>query len=338
MRNVIVAGAAGFIGSAFCRSLANDPGSNIIGVDKLTYAGNIENVRSLLRDESSFELIEADISNAKDITEIFERYQPDVLVNFAAESHVDNTIESPVECMQTNIVGTFNLLEAARKHSSAGFKFIHISTDEVFGDLDTSDGLFTEETPYNPSSPYSASKASSDHLVRAWGRTYDLPYIITNCTNNYGPFQHPEKLIPRIILNAINGKELPVYGNGEQVRDWIYVDDHVDAILSILRSDKINETYLIGANNENSNINIVSGICDILNNISIINGNWAPGEGYENQIAFVADRPGHDKRYAIDATKLRTDIGWEPKTEFYDGLLKTVRWYLENPHWIGTCR
>ena len=342
--NILVTGGAGFIRSALVRHIINNTTDSVINVDKLTYAGNLESLKDVVESERySFEC--HDICNHKEMKRIFKTYEPDVVMHLAAESHVDRSITGPSEFIQTNILGTYTLLEVAREYISSldkekrdSFKFHHISTDEVYGDLPHPDDfeepnckevlpLFTEETSYAPSSPYSASKASSDHLVRAWLRTYGLPVVITNCSNNYGPYHFPEKLIPLVILNALEGKPLPVYGEGNQIRDWLYVEDHARALYEVVTKGQVGETYNIGGHNEKKNLEVVQSICGILDNL-------VPKEKkYSEQIVFVADRPGHDKRYAIDASKIHSDLGWKPEETFETGLLKTVKWYLNNQSW-----
>lgn len=334
---ILVTGGAGFIGSAVVRHIINNTNDSIINVDKLTYAGNLESLNSIC-ENNRYTFIQADICDEKLITDIFKQHQPDAIMHLAAESHVDRSIDGPSEFIQTNIIGTYTLLEAARQYwnqltanKKAAFRFHHISTDEVYGDLESTTDLFTETTPYAPSSPYSASKASSDHLVRAWQRTYGLPTIVTNCSNNYGPFHYPEKLIPLIILNALEGKALPVYGNGQQIRDWLYVEDHARALYKVVTEGEIGETYNIGGHNEKANIDVVKTICSILEEL-------APNkpsniEHYSDLITYVTDRPGHDLRYAIDATKIKNELNWIPDETFETGLRKTVEWYLSNSEW-----
>lgn len=334
----IITGGAGFIGSAVIRHIINNTNDSVVNIDKLTYAGNLESLASI-SDNSRYHFIQADICDATTIATIFKQHQPDAIMHLAAESHVDRSIDGPSEFIQTNIIGTYTLLEAARHYwnqlapeKKSTFRFHHISTDEVYGDLESTTDLFTETTPYAPSSPYSASKASSDHLVRAWQRTYGLPTMVTNCSNNYGPFHYPEKLIPLIILNALEGKPLPVYGNGQQIRDWLYVEDHARALYKVVTEGQIGETYNIGGHNEKANIDVVTTICDILdqrvpnkpNNI----------ERYRDLITYVTDRPGHDLRYAIDATKIKNELNWVPEETFETGLRKTVEWYLNNSAWV----
>lgn len=330
-----VTGGCGFIGANFIQYLLNKTKpKSVINLDKLTYAGNQKNLADFEQD-SRYIFVHGDICDAELVSKLFTEYQPNYIVNFAAESHVDRSIDGPAEFIQTNIVGTSVLLQEALKYystlkgrKSKRFRFHHVSTDEVFGSLSES-GFFTEETPYDPSSPYSASKASSDHLIRAWHRTFDLPVLISNCSNNYGPYQFPEKLIPLMILNCLEEKPLPVYGTGENIRDWLYVEDHCDAIYTILQKGTIGETYNVGGNNEIKNIQIVEEICDVLNDIHPAGS----GKSYHELITFVKDRPGHDFRYAIDASKLKKEIGWEPKESFNTGIQKTIEWYLKNEEW-----
>lgn len=333
-----VTGGCGFIGANFIQYLLNKTKpKSVINLDKLTYAGNQKNLADFEQDPR-YIFVHGDICDAELVSKLFTEYQPNYIVNFAAESHVDRSIDGPAEFIQTNIVGTSVLLQEALKYystlkgkESERFRFHHVSTDEVFGSLSES-GFFTEETPYDPSSPYSASKASSDHLIRAWHRTFYLPVLISNCSNNYGPYQFPEKLIPLMILNCLEEKPLPVYGTGENIRDWLYVEDHCDAIYTILQKGTIGETYNVGGNNEIKNIQIVEVICDILNDIHPAGS----GKSYHELINFVKDRPGHDFRYAIDASKLKKEIGWEPKESFNTGIQKTIEWYLKNEEWWKT--
>ena len=333
-----VTGGCGFIGANFIQYLLKKTKpKSVINLDKLTYAGNQKNLADFEQDPR-YIFVHGDICDAELVSRLFTEYQPNYIVNFAAESHVDRSIDGPAEFIQTNIVGTSVLLQEALKYystlkgkESERFRFHHVSTDEVFGSLSES-GFFTEETPYDPSSPYSASKASSDHLVRAWHRTFDLPVLISNCSNNYGPYQFPEKLIPLMILNCLEEKPLPVYGTGENIRDWLYVEDHCDAIYTILQKGTIGETYNVGGNNEIKNIQIVEVICDVLNDIHPAGS----GKSYHELITFVKDRPGHDFRYAIDASKLKKEIGWEPKESFNTGIQKTIEWYLKNEEWWKT--
>lgn len=335
MKSILVTGGAGFIGSALIRYLINETDNRVINVDKLTYAGNLESLKTVNNSER-YHFIEADICDTEIMERTFAEFQPDVVMHLAAESHVDRSIDGPAEFIQTNIVGTCTLLEVARQYwntldKKSTFRFHHISTDEVYGDLEGTDDLFTETTPYAPSSPYSASKAGSDHLVRAWHRTYSLPIIITNCSNNYGPYHFPEKLIPLVILNALEGKPLPVYGNGKQTRDWLFVEDHARALYKVVTEGKVGETYNIGGHNEKQNIEVVLAICSLLEELA---PNKPEGvAAYKNLTTFVTDRPGHDHRYAIDASKIGRELGWKPQETFETGLRKTVQWYLENSEW-----
>ena len=334
-KNILVTGGSGFIGSNFIHYLINNTDyQTIINLDKLTYAGNTENLINI-QDNTRYKFIKGDICDKQCIKKIFQDYSPNKIVHFAAESHVDRSIDGPKDFINTNIVGTSILLEESlsyynklKKLSKSSFKFHHISTDEVFGSLGEK-GSFVEDSPYDPSSPYSASKASSDHLVRAWHRTFGLPVTISNCSNNYGPYQFPEKLIPLIIINCLSNKSLPVYGKGENIRDWLYVEDHCKAINLILEEGAIGDTYNIGGNNEISNINIVESICTILDKLKPSNS----GKSYKQMISFVKDRPGHDFRYAINTTKIKKDLNWEPKETFDSGLIMTIKWYLENENW-----
>jgi dTDP-glucose 4,6-dehydratase len=331
---VLLTGGAGFIGSAVVRHIIRDTQSSVINVDKLTYAGNLDSVASVSGDPRySFEQV--DICNRVELEHIFTKHQPDVVMHLAAESHVDRSIDGPAAFIETNIVGTYTMLEVARSYWSglaaerkAAFRFHHISTDEVYGDLHGTDDLFTETTPYAPSSPYSASKASSDHLVRAWHRTYGLPVVVTNCSNNYGPYHFPEKLIPLMILNALAGKPLPVYGKGDQIRDWLYVEDHARALYKVVTEGVVGETYNIGGHNEKQNIEVVKTICSILEELAPIKHSTLNIQNYESLITFVQDRPGHDLRYAIDASKIARELGWVPEETFESGLRKTVQWFL----------
>ncbi|MFC3608516.1 dTDP-glucose 4,6-dehydratase [Stutzerimonas tarimensis] len=334
---LLVTGGAGFIGSALIRHLIGNTDHQVLNLDKLTYAGNLESLREI-EDSPRYRFVQADIGDRERVSEALSEFEPDAIMHLAAESHVDRSIDGPAEFIQTNILGTYQLLEAARTYwqnlpaeRKAAFRFHHISTDEVYGDLHGVDDLFTETTPYAPSSPYSASKASSDHLVRAWHRTYGLPVLVTNCSNNYGPYHFPEKLIPLVILNALEGKPLPVYGDGLQVRDWLFVEDHARALLKVCSEGAVGETYNIGGHNEQKNIDVVRGICSLLEDLAPQKP--AGVDRYEDLITFVRDRPGHDLRYAIDAGKIQRELGWVPEETFQSGLRKTVRWYLENLEW-----
>ncbi|MEL1229452.1 MAG: dTDP-glucose 4,6-dehydratase [Candidatus Neomarinimicrobiota bacterium] len=333
---ILVTGGAGFIGSALVRHIINNTDNSVVNVDKLTYAGNLESLASIANN-SRYSFEKVDICNKVELGRIFNAYKPDVVMHLAAESHVDRSIDSPDNFIQTNIVGTYSMLEVARAYwldladtKKTSFRFHHISTDEVYGDLENDVDLFTEDTPYAPSSPYSASKAASDHLVRAWHRTYKLPIIITNCSNNYGPYHFPEKLIPLVILNALEGKSLPIYGAGDQVRDWLYVEDHARALCTVIAKGVIGETYNIGGHNEKANIEVVKLICDLLDELVPLDAG-----SYHTQITHVPDRPGHDKRYAIDAGKIAAELGWIPEETFDSGIRKTVLWYLENQEWCN---
>lgn len=337
MKTLLITGGAGFIGSATVRRFLEEPDLRVVTLDKLTYAGNLRSLAPVSHlTTHSFE--RADICDAAALERIFATHRPDGVVHLAAESHVDRSIDGPKAFLQTNLIGTGELLEAALRYWRAlpqprqsEFRFLHVSTDEVYGDLAASGGLFTEGTPYAPSSPYAATKAGSDHLVRAWGRTYGLPVLVTNCSNNYGPYQFPEKLIPHMILSALEGKPLPVYGNGLQVRDWLYVEDHARALWTVLARGRVGETYNIGGHNEQRNIDVVRRICGLLQELV---PDRAPSRGrFEDLITFVKDRPGHDARYAIDAGKIQQDLGWCPQETFETGLAKTVRWYLDNRDW-----
>jgi dTDP-glucose 4,6-dehydratase len=339
---ILVTGGAGFIGSAVVRHIINNTQDSVVNVDKLTYAGNLESLIEVSANER-YAFVQADICDRAALDKIFTEHQPDAVMHLAAESHVDRSITGPAEFIETNIVGTYTLLEAARAFWSAldekrkaAFRFHHISTDEVYGDLPHPDErpageelpLFTETTSYAPSSPYSASKASSDHLVRAWLRTYGFPTIVTNCSNNYGPYHFPEKLIPLVILNALEGKKLPVYGQGDQIRDWLYVEDHARALYTVVTKGAIGETYNIGGHNEKKNLDVVHTICDLLDEIV------PKANSYREQITYVADRPGHDRRYAIDADKISRELGWKPQETFESGIRQTVQWYLANQQWV----
>ncbi|MEW7193585.1 dTDP-glucose 4,6-dehydratase [Acinetobacter baumannii] len=332
---ILVTGGAGFIGSAVIRNIIKNTQDEVLNIDKLTYAGNLESLSEIDTDPR-YQFAQVDICDSERLTEIFKNFQPDAVMHLAAESHVDRSIDGPAEFITTNIVGTYTLLEVARKYwlqlneeKKASFKFHHISTDEVYGDLEGTTDLFTETTSYAPSSPYSASKASSDHLVRAWHRTYGLPTVVTNCSNNYGPYHFPEKLIPLVILNALDGKALPIYGKGDQIRDWLYVEDHAKALYKVVTEGKVGETYNIGGHNEKQNIEVVKTICKILDELKPQNNH----QPYEALITFVKDRPGHDLRYAIDASKIAKDLGWKPEETFETGIRKTVEWYLNNLEW-----
>lgn len=335
--NILVTGGAGFIGSAVIRHIIQNTNNQVLNIDKLTYAGNLESLKEIDQ-HSNYEFKQIDICDTEQITAAIDAFQPHAIMHLAAESHVDRSIDGPAAFIQTNIVGTYTLLEATRKYwmgldaeAQQNFRFHHISTDEVYGDLEGTTDLFTETTSYAPSSPYSASKASSDHLVRAWHRTYGLPVIVTNCSNNYGPYHFPEKLIPLVILNALDAKPLPVYGNGQQIRDWLFVEDHARALYKVMTEGVVGETYNIGGHNEKQNIEVVKTICKILDELKP----QASGQAYESLITFVKDRPGHDLRYAIDATKIQNELGWTPAETFETGIRKTVEWYLNNQEWVA---
>lgn len=340
--NILITGGAGFIGSAVIRHLINHTKHNVLNIDKLTYAGNLNSLKTVSSSERyTFEKI--DICDRDSLSSVFEQFKPNIIMHLAAESHVDRSIDGPSIFIETNVIGTYTLLDVSRQYwgslnaeQKSDFRFHHISTDEVYGDLKDPKELFTEETPYAPSSPYSASKASSDHLVRAWLRTYGLPTIITNCSNNYGPYHFPEKLIPLIILNALEGKPLPIYGDGQQIRDWLYVEDHARALYLVATKGKIGETYNIGGHNEKANIDVVKTLCSILEDLVPENPHSLQSDktkGFESLITFVKDRPGHDLRYAIDASKIEKELNWTPKETFETGLRKTVEWYLANAKW-----
>lgn len=334
---ILVTGGAGFIGSAVIRHIIRDTQDTVINLDKLTYAGNLESLAEV-SDSERYHFEHVDICQRDELDRVFAKHQPDLVMHLAAESHVDRSIDGPAAFIETNVMGTYHLLESARQYWStlddtrkAAFRFHHISTDEVYGDLEGTDDLFTETTSYAPSSPYSASKASSDHLVRAWQRTYGFPTLVTNCSNNYGPYHFPEKLIPLMILNALDGKPLPVYGDGMQIRDWLFVEDHARALYKVVTEGEIGETYNIGGHNEKANIEVVKTICSLLEEFR---PNKPAGvESYESLITYVKDRPGHDVRYAIDATKIARELNWTPEETFESGIRKTVEWYLNNQQW-----
>lgn len=338
---ILITGGAGFIGSAVIRYVIGSTADSVVNVDKLTYAGNLESLANL-NDSERYAFEHIDICERSELDRVFREHQPDAVMHLAAESHVDRSIDGPAVFIETNIVGTYTLLEAARQywqsldgHRKTAFRFHHISTDEVYGDLEDPEHLFTETTSYAPSSPYSASKASSDHLVRAWQRTYCLPTVITNCSNNYGPFHFPEKLIPLIILNALEGKRLPIYGKGDQIRDWLYVEDHARALYKVVTEGQVGETYNIGGHNEKQNIEVVHTLCELLDELKPAKPDSIVGHlgSYKGLITYVQDRPGHDRRYAIDATKIQRELGWSPDETFESGIRKTVVWYLNNLDW-----
>ncbi|WP_429043323.1 dTDP-glucose 4,6-dehydratase [Aeromonas veronii] len=354
---ILVSGGAGFIGSAVVRHIIRDTQDSVINLDKLTYAGNLESLADVsTSDRYAFEQV--DICNRAELDRMFALHQPDAVMHLAAESHVDRSITGSADFIETNIVGTYMLLEAARAYwnglddvRKVAFRFHHISTDEVYGDLPHPDEvtvghplrnkplpLFTETTPYAPSSPYSASKASSDHLVRAWRRTYGLPTIVTNGSNNYGPYHFPEKLIPLVILKALDGKPLPVYGKGDQIRDWLYVEDHARALYKVLTTGLVGETYNIGGHNEKQNLDVVHTVCDLLDEMVPLSPSGMRGKSYRDQITNVADRPGHDRRYAIDASKMSAELAWQPEETFESGIRKTVQWYLDNQQWVNNVK
>ena len=337
IKTILVTGGAGFIGSELIRHLLSSSNYRVVNVDKLTYSGNLESLESI-NNSKRYHFEQIDICDEIEFKRVLVEKKPDTIIHLAAESHVDRSIDGPKEFILTNIVGTYTILEQSNQYWQSlqgekkdNFRFLHVSTDEVYGDLNGTDDYFSEATSYDPSSPYSASKASSDHLVRAWHRTYNLPVLITNCSNNYGPYQFPEKLIPHIILNAIAGKELPVYGDGKQIRDWLFVNDHVRALMTVAFSGDIGETYNIGGNNEIQNIDVVKRICELLDDLipEKLNGLTS----FSDLITYVQDRPGHDVRYAIDASKIKNNLGWTPKEDFFSGIRKTVEWYLENLSW-----
>ena len=336
-KTILVTGGAGFIGSALIRHIINNTQHNIVNIDKLSYSGNLESLESI-EANNNYIFEQVDICDENNLSRVFKMNQPDIVMHLAAESHVDRSIDSPGEFIKNNIVGTFTLLEQSKNYwlslkgnKKENFRFLYVSTDEVYGDLSGKTSFFTEKSNYRPSSPYSASKASSDHLVNSWYRTYGLPVLITHCSNNYGPYQFPEKLIPHIILNALEGKSLPIYGDGKQIRDWLYVDDHVSALMRVVLKAKVGETYNIGGNNEIQNIEVVKKVCSILDKLvpSKLNGL----NSFNELITYVKDRPGHDVRYAINANKINKDLGWEPKENFESGIQKTVEWYLNNNVW-----
>lgn len=335
--SILVTGCAGFIGSNFVHTWLQSHDETIVNLDKLTYAGNLENLHDL-RGDARHVFVQGDIGDRELVARLLQTHQPRAVLNFAAESHVDRSIHGPGDFIQTNVVGTFQLLECVRAYWSgldvsaqAAFRFLHVSTDEVYGSLQPSDPPFNEHHPYEPNSPYSASKAASDHLVRAWHHTYGLPVLTTNCSNNYGPYHFPEKLIPLVIHHALAGKPLPIYGDGQQVRDWLYVEDHCRAIARVLEAGRVGETYNIGGWNEKPNLEVVHTLCDTLDVLRP----RADGQSYRTQITFVKDRPGHDRRYAIDARKIERDLGWKPQETFETGIRKTVQWYLDHPQWVN---
>lgn len=338
---IMVTGGAGFIGSAVIKHILNSDDDNIVlNIDKLTYAGNLASL-AYCNNNKRYQFAQIDICDNDSLEQAINKFQPDAIMHLAAESHVDRSIDGPADFIQTNIVGTYTLLEATRKYWNTltevkqnEFRFHHISTDEVYGDLANTTNLFTEETSYDPSSPYSASKASSDHLVRAWHRTYGLPIIVTNCSNNYGPYHFPEKLIPLMIINALHGNPLPIYGQGDQIRDWLYVEDHAQALLTVVKTGKIGETYNIGGHNEKTNFEVVKALCELLD--ELVKEKPKGIKSFIELITFVTDRPGHDLRYAIDASKINRELNWQPKETFETGLKKTVMWYLNNQPWWQT--
>ena len=334
---ILVTGAAGFIGSNFVLDWLSQSSEAVVSLDLLTYAGNLENLASL-NGHPQHHFVKGNIGDRELVSQLLKKYQMRAVVNFAAESHVDRSIHGPGDFIETNIVGTYNLLESVRsylndldKNLKKDFRFLHVSTDEVYGSLSKTDLAFSETNPYEPNSPYSASKAASDHLVRAWHHTYGLPVLTTNCSNNYGPYHFPEKLIPLCILNALNGKPLPIYGDGQQIRDWLYVKDHCSAIRRVLEKGKLGETYNVGGCNEKANLDVVRTLCSILDELKP----KLDGTKYESQITYVKDRPGHDRRYAIDATKIQKELGWKPQETFETGIRKTVEWYLANETWVN---
>ncbi len=333
---ILVTGGAGFIGSNFVLDWFDHCQESLVNLDKLTYAGNLDNLASL-DNQAGHIFVHGDIADRALLAQLFKQHKPRAVINFAAESHVDRSIHGPADFIQTNVLGTFNLLESVREYwltldqtHRAQFRFLHVSTDEVYGSLNPLDKPFTEQNNYQPNSPYSASKAASDHLVRAWYHTYQLPVLTTNCSNNYGPYHFPEKLIPLMIIHALAGKSLPIYGDGQQIRDWLYVKDHCSALRAVLAHGQVGETYNIGGDNELANIDVVKAICDLLDQMRP----RSDGLSYQTQMSFVADRPGHDKRYAIDASKIRHQLGWTAQETFASGLKKTVQWYLDHPTWV----
>jgi dTDP-glucose 4,6-dehydratase len=336
-KTILVTGGAGFIGSALIRHIIKRTEHNVVNIDKLSYSGNLQSLESI-EANNNYIFEQVDICDGNELLRVFRKNQPDIVMHLAAESHVDRSIDGPGDFIQTNIVGTFTLLEQSKDYwqslegnKKENFRFLYVSTDEVYGDLAGTKSFFTEKSNYRPSSPYSASKASSDHLVRAWYRTYDLPVLITHCSNNYGPCQFPEKLIPHIILNALAGKNLPIYGDGKQIRDWLYVDDHVHALMTVALKAKVGETYNIGGNNEIQNIEVVRKVCSILD--ELIPNKLNSVSSFSELITYTKDRPGHDVRYAINANKVNKDLGWEPQENFESGIRKTVEWYLNNKAW-----
>jgi dTDP-glucose 4,6-dehydratase len=342
IKKILVTGGAGFIGSAVIRHIINNTNHRVVNVDKLTYAGNLESLASIDSD-TRYVFEQVDICDANEIKRVFNHYRPDIVMHLAAESHVDRSIDGPGDFIQTNIVGTYVLLAESRNYWSNldsgkkdNFRFHHVSTDEVYGDLEDTGELFTEDTPYAPSSPYSATKASSDHLVRAWQRTFKLPTLITNCSNNYGPYQFPEKLIPLVVLNALEGKDLPIYGDGKQIRDWLYVDDHARALLLVALTGQVGETYNIGGHNELQNIDVVKTVCRILD--ELVPSKFKGIKRYEQLITYVGDRAGHDVRYAINAAKIADKLNWTPDETFSTGIKKTMKWYLGNSIWCNRIR
>ena len=336
-KNILITGGAGFIGSALVRNIIQKTEHSVINVDKLTYSGNLQSLESI-EESKNYTFEQVDICVEKELHRVFKENQPDIVMHLAAESHVDRSIDGPSDFIQTNIVGTFNLLEQSKNYwqslegdKKGNFRFLHVSTDEVYGDLAVTSNSFSEDSTYSPSSPYSASKASSDHLVRAWYRTYDLPVLITNCSNNYGPYQFPEKLIPHVILSVLSGKKIPIYGDGKQIRDWLYIDDHVCALMNVALNAKVGETYNIGGNNEIQNIEVVRKVCSVLD--ELIPNKFNSVSSFSELITYTKDRPGHDVRYAINANKINKDLGWEPQENFESGIRKTVEWYINNKAW-----